>query len=281
MESNTTIASCNRYDNHLNIHDDNHDSRQRGERIMTEMNTTLELVTLNDNDVPTTTSLKVAEAFGKRHDHVMDTMKLIVHTLKSNNLNAPNFRAVKYTDKKGELRPMYEMDRNAYTQLVGSFTGEKATIFRKRYADAFDAMEKKLMEVEAPFNIPETYAEALSLAADQAYQLGLQAPKVEAYDDFLTLDGLKSYTDGFKSIGLHPRLMIDWLREIKGHLCKAKGINLPKQRLLEQGLFKVRIVVSQESETYASQGFLTEKGLDYYASMKRKGEIPPAIIVTK
>ena len=77
------------------------------------------------------------------------------------------------------------------------------------------------------------------------------------------------------------QIMIDWLREIKGHLCKAKGINLPKQRFLEQGLFKVRIVVSQESETYASQGFLTQKGIDYYASMKRKGEIPPAIIVTR
>ena len=53
-----------------------------------------DLVVLNGNKVPTTTSLKVAEIFGKRHKDVMDAIKIIIHTLKSNKIDGPNFRPI-------------------------------------------------------------------------------------------------------------------------------------------------------------------------------------------
>ena len=107
-----------------------------------------ELVVLNDNNVPTTSSLKVAENFGKRHDNVLRDIEVIINTLEANEIDALNFEEISVPDSYGRPRRAFEMDRNAYSQLVGSFTGEKSTIFRKRYADAFDAMEAALVEKE-------------------------------------------------------------------------------------------------------------------------------------
>jgi len=149
-----------------------------------------ELVVLNTEDVPVTTSLKVAERFGKRHGHVVDSIRLIIHTLKKNKIDPPNFRSVNYTDLKGESRPMFEMDRNAFSQLVGGFTGEKATLFRKDYADAFDAMEAELMKpaVALPnFTNPAEAARAWADQFEKSKQLELKvtedAPKVYIPDN--------------------------------------------------------------------------------------------------
>ena len=51
-----------------------------------------------------TTSLKVAEAFGKRHDNVLRTLSNLDC---SEEFNALNFEAVDYIDQKGQLRKAY------------------------------------------------------------------------------------------------------------------------------------------------------------------------------
>jgi len=71
-----------------------------------------ELVTINKNQV-VTSSLKVAEYFGKRHDTVLRAVE--------NGL----FKTT-YTDEKGEKRPMYLMNRDFFTFVVMGFTGKKA-----------------------------------------------------------------------------------------------------------------------------------------------------------
>ena len=52
------------------------------------------------------------------------------------------------------------------------------------------------------FNLPQTFSEALQLAADQAKQLELAAPKINAYDKLIESTHLKSVGDVAKSIGL-------------------------------------------------------------------------------
>ncbi|EHE8217038.1 Rha family transcriptional regulator, partial [Salmonella enterica] len=49
-----------------------------------------------------TTSVAVAEFFGKRHDNVIQKIKTLEC---SQNFNALNFKDVTYTDAKGEKRP--------------------------------------------------------------------------------------------------------------------------------------------------------------------------------
>ncbi len=43
---------------------------------------------------------------------------------------------------------MYEMDRKGFMLLVMGFTGKKALKFKLAFLDAFDLMEKKLIELE-------------------------------------------------------------------------------------------------------------------------------------
>ncbi|WP_221800543.1 Rha family transcriptional regulator [Oceanobacter mangrovi] len=91
----------------------------------------------------TTTSLKIAEAFGKRHDDVLRRIRSINC---SPEFNARNFAGVEYLDSKGERRPMYELTRNGFFFMVMGFTGKKAERIREAYINAFDDMERQLQQ---------------------------------------------------------------------------------------------------------------------------------------
>ena len=82
----------------------------------------LELVIV-ENEVPKTTSLKVAEFFGKRHDNVLRAIERLECSEK---FNALNFEVVKYIDQKGQARTMYNMTKDGFTLLAMGFTGKKA-----------------------------------------------------------------------------------------------------------------------------------------------------------
>lgn len=90
---------------------------------------------------PVTTSLQVAEVFGKRHDNVVRKLQ---HLDCSDEFNALNFEAVEYRDEKGQMRPAYEMTKDGFVFLVMGFTGKKAAEFKEAYINAFNAMEKAL-----------------------------------------------------------------------------------------------------------------------------------------
>lgn len=84
-----------------------------------------------------TNSLKVAEAFGRRHTNVLRA----IETLEcAKSFNALNFELVEYTDAKGESRPMYEMTKDGWMFLVMGFTGEKAAQIKIAFINAFNAM---------------------------------------------------------------------------------------------------------------------------------------------
>lgn len=102
------------------------------------------------NGRPTTTSLQVAEYFGKLHRHVMRDIRAIIDQLPA--LNESNFGLIEYTDSKNRKNPAYRMDRKGFCLLAMGFTGAKALAFKNAYIDAFDAMEEKLRnpEVTAP-----------------------------------------------------------------------------------------------------------------------------------
>ena len=51
------------------------------------------------------TSLQIAEVTGKNHAHVMRDIR----NLLEQGVNESNFGLVNYKDKKGEVRPMYEL----------------------------------------------------------------------------------------------------------------------------------------------------------------------------
>ena len=103
------------------------------------------LVFINKNNTVRTTSLKVAEAFRKRHGHVMRDIENLIAR------GVPNFGHTLYTHpQNGQTYKMYEMDRDGYSLLAMGFTGNKALRFKIRFIEAFNAMEAELLKQRQP-----------------------------------------------------------------------------------------------------------------------------------
>lgn len=105
--------------------------------------TTVDLVEV-ENGKPVTTSLKVAEYFGKDHRNVIRDIRDKVIPYVSEKFNALNFELVTYTDAKGEQRPMYKLTRDGFTMVAMGYTGAKAMKFKEDYITAFNHMEDAL-----------------------------------------------------------------------------------------------------------------------------------------
>ena len=91
------------------------------------------------NDEAVTTSLQVADVFGKRHTHVLDKIGQLINEPKIGLVEM--FKKSTYTDAKGERRPMYYINRDGFSLLVMGFTGKKAIEWKLKYIEAFNQME--------------------------------------------------------------------------------------------------------------------------------------------
>ena len=95
-------------------------------------------------EIAVTTSLMVAEKFGKRHDRVIRAIENLQKDLPKNGV--VKFIASSYLDAKGERRKMYVMNRDAFSLLVMGFTGKKAMEWKVKYIEAFNQMEAIITE---------------------------------------------------------------------------------------------------------------------------------------
>lgn len=97
-----------------------------------------------ENNQTVTTSLKVAEVFGKEHYNVIKAIKSLDC---SEEFRAVNFNASKFTYSNGNIKkqlPMYYITRDGFMFLVMGFTGKTAAKWKEAYIRAFNEMEAKL-----------------------------------------------------------------------------------------------------------------------------------------
>ena len=88
-------------------------------------------------------SLQVAEKFGKRHKHVLDS---IYKLMAENSAVLKMFFEGKYKGKNGATYPMMYITRDGFSLLVMGFTGTKALEWKLKYIEAFNKMESMLYE---------------------------------------------------------------------------------------------------------------------------------------
>lgn len=98
-----------------------------------------------------TTSLDIAEKFGKKHKNVLRDIAKISQSKNGPRspemvkFNRLNFEPVKYLDAKGESRLMYNITRDGFTFLAMGFNGDDADHWKVKYIAAFNAMEQVLI----------------------------------------------------------------------------------------------------------------------------------------
>ena len=90
-----------------------------------------------------TSSLQVAETFGKNHQHILRD----VDALKDVSNFGQMFVEANLPDSYGRNRRAYYMNRDGFTLLAMGFTGKKALNFKLEYIEAFNHMESTLTKV--------------------------------------------------------------------------------------------------------------------------------------
>ncbi|EHU4697668.1 Rha family transcriptional regulator, partial [Escherichia coli] len=96
-----------------------------------------------ENGRAVTTSVAIAEFFGKRHERVLDKIRNLDCSAK---FTEHNFVSSEYTDSTGRKLPMYQITKNGFVFLVMGFTGKKAAAFKETYIAEFDRMEAELRQ---------------------------------------------------------------------------------------------------------------------------------------
>lgn len=93
-----------------------------------------------------TTSLDVAEKFGKRHDNVLRDIQNLECSKEFARLN---FEEIFYQDSYGRNQVGYEMTRDGFTFLAMGFKGKRAAQWKEAYINAFNAMERRILQLAA------------------------------------------------------------------------------------------------------------------------------------
>ena len=195
-----------------------------------------ELVIMHDRQA-VTTSLRIAEVFGKQHKDVLEA----IGNLAAENSAAKFFTAGTY-ENRGKQYPMYYMNRDGFTLLAVGFTGKRALQFKISYINAFNSMET---QIKTGYVIPGSYAEALKLAAKQAEQIEDMKPKAlfadavaTSHTSILIGDLAKLIRQNGVNIGQN-RLFV-WLREHGYLIGSGDRRNMPTQRSMDLGLFDIK-----------------------------------------
>lgn len=243
------------------------------------MDTVKEQLVIMRDQQAVTSSLKVAEVFGKEHRHVMDSIR---------NLTAENsavkkmFSESKYFNSRNQEWPMYYMNRDGFTLLAMGFTGRKAMSFKVKYIDAFNRMEAELKRrhqdsymIADPVERAKKWIEEETVRKEQAKAIERMKPK-EIFSDAVAGSGegiligalAKLIQQNGYPIG--QKRLFRWLRE-NGYLIKQKGsdYNTPTQRAMEMGLFKVkeRTIVNPDGSVRLTRTTLvTGKGQIYFVN---------------
>lgn len=135
----------------------------------------------------------------------------------------------------------------------------------KQARQYFIACEKKLKAVTLQHSIPQTFSEALRLAADLAEQIALAAPKVEQFDKFIDGSNHKTMGAVAKALGTGRNRLFAFLKAES----ILMGNGVPYQEYIERGYFvvKEKPLTMGEANVNYSQTYVTAKGEAWIAKL--------------
>jgi phage antirepressor YoqD-like protein len=174
--------------------------------------------------VQTMDSRDIAELTGKMHKHVARDIQVMLEGLE---IDVTRFGHIS-TDSYGRPQRCYKLPYRETMILVSGYSVE----LRARVVDRW--LE---LEASAAPRTPQTFAEALRLAADQAEKieaqenaLAIAAPKVESFEALMRSSDTMSITDAAKHFGKHPKTEVfPYLRD-KGYLTEK---DMPTQAAID------------------------------------------------
>ena len=162
------------------------------------------------------------------------------------------------------LPPMAVMPKEAnnriYNVEIYVFTGEQGkldsiTVVAQLCPEFTAALVKRWYELENQTKLPQSFAEALQLAADQAKKIELDKPKVEYYEKIVVRDTLLNASQVAQKIKMSAVAMNRVLDTFNVYHRGIKRARLFQQWFIDKGLGEVK-----QTELGFSQPMFTTKG---------------------
>lgn len=230
-----------------------------------------ELVIMHDQQA-VTTSLILAEAFNKQHKNVIQVIEAKIEPAENSARYKRMFYEGIYTDKKGEQRKMYYLNRDGFTFIAMGFTGRKADEFKLKYIDAFNRMEERIKQQPAQYKLPQTYSEALIELAKEVEKNEELQPKADKYDRYLSNKGLITITEIAKEYGMSGRELNKFLHE-KGVIYKRGNKWFIYQKFANDGLVGYEIYMPEGRRSLK----WTTKGEMFIRELLENNNIKPVL----
>jgi len=246
------------------------------------------LVLLNQKGESVTTSLIVAEVFGKEHNKVCRDIETLNCSLE---FSVANFGETSYVHpQNGQTYKMYEMTKDGFSFLVMGYTGEKAGEFKEKFIIEFNKREALLhnddyivlrgMEILSRRNkeLEQRNAAQAEQIALQAKELKAQAPKAEYYDEVLDSVGLISTTIIAKDLGMSPQSLNKKLNSM-GIIYRQGETWVPYSKYQSSGYVKSKTfpyVDKDGKQQTAIHFYWTETGRQFVMDRLRKQQLKSA-----
>ena len=224
-----------------------------------------ELVFRNDSGVAVTSSLLVAETFGKKHKHVVrDIDDLFSKMQNIENQCSPNLDYAKpmfesyYVDvlqPNGGIKPAkrYLMNKDGFTLLVMGYTGQKAMEFKLKYINAFNKMEAQLKQgyqlqsefTQAQMQLMQMMTDACnnliqSIKSFEKHQNSRHC-KIEEEPRFPEYMTVREVAEAITRLGhnINEKQLFSFLRYMEYIGSSRSDYNKPKQGYLDTGKMRL------------------------------------------
>lgn len=208
---------------------------------------------------PTMTSREIAELTGKDHKNVLPDIRLMLEGL---GLSWADFSA-QYKDASGRMLPMFKLPKRETLILVSGYS----VAMRAKIIDRWQELESRLT---APVPaVPQTLAQALRLAADQAEQIERQkeqieiaAPKVAFVSQYVESSGSFGFRQVAKLLGVKENWFSAFLKDRK-IMSRLGGRLMPYAPHLNAGRFEIKTGVNQKTGSGFTEAKFTTKGVEW------------------
>jgi Rha family phage regulatory protein len=202
-----------------------------------------ELVFQNSNGNDVTTSLLVAEVFGKEHSKVVRDIESLSC---SASFNAANFGVITYIDSRNREQTAYEMTKDGFSFLVMGYTGAKAGEFKEKFINEFNRREALLKDDDyILMRSQQILQRRVEIAEQKIKQLEEKNAKLKPKADFaeaaFKAEGKVDIGQAAKilNLGFGRNTLFKKLKEV-GVFFKDR--NEPKQKYIDAGYFEMTLL---------------------------------------
>lgn len=228
---------------------------------------TVELVSTSKSGKDVTTSLIVADVFGKEHKHVLRDIKELTC---SREFRERNFALSYYLTSQGKELPMYEITKDGFSFLAMGFSGVKAGEFKEKFIAEFNKRDSLLKNDDyiigraiSVLSERQRLLEQQILQKDE--QIEVAKPKVEYYDNVLQSSKLIPTTIIAKELGMTAGKLNSKLHELGvQHKVNGTWVLYSKYEKKEYTGTKTHLFEdSKGNENTSILTYWTEKGREF------------------